>query len=47
MELADSLSLSVVAEYAETEEEKVVIHRMGCNQYQGYLYSPAVPLAQA
>ena len=44
VELADSLSLLVVAEYVETSEEKEMLHKMGCNCYQGYLYSPAVPL---
>ena len=32
----------VVAEYVETEEEREALHEIGCNCYQGYLYSPAV-----
>lgn len=44
VELADSLSLLVIAEYVENEEEKQILHEMGCNCYQGFLYSPAVPL---
>ena len=47
VELADSLSLMVVAEFVETSEEKELLHKMGCNIYQGYLYSPAVPLEEA
>ena len=46
IELADSLSLSIVAEFVETEEERDILHKMGCNGYQGWLYSPAVPLEE-
>ncbi len=41
-QLADSLSLKVLAEYVETEEERTVLHEIGCDLYQGWLYSPAV-----
>jgi lactose/cellobiose-specific phosphotransferase system IIC component len=41
--LSKSLYFSIVAEYVETEEQKYKLHRLGCDQYQGYLYSPAVP----
>ena len=40
--LAESLQLSLLAEYVETEEEKEALHEIGCDLYQGYLYSPAV-----
>ena len=40
--LAESLHLSLLAEYVETEEEKEALHEIGCDLYQGYLYSPAV-----
>ena len=40
--LAASLNLTVLAEYVETEEEREVLHEIGCDVYQGYLYSPAV-----
>ena len=40
--LASSLDLLVVAEYVETEEERNTLHEIGCDCYQGYLYSPAV-----
>jgi EAL domain-containing protein (putative c-di-GMP-specific phosphodiesterase class I) len=46
VELAESLSLQVIAEFVETVEEKELLHQMGCDQYQGYLYSPAVPLVE-
>lgn len=40
--LAKSLNLSVIAEFVETEEQKEALHEIGCDIYQGYLYSPAV-----
>lgn len=43
--LSSTLSLLVLAEYVETEEEREVLHEIGCDRYQGYLYSPAVFIA--
>ncbi|MBQ9493328.1 MAG: PTS sugar transporter subunit IIC/EAL domain-containing protein [Oscillibacter sp.] len=40
--LADSLNLTVLAEYVETEAQRETLHHIGCDCYQGYLYSPAV-----
>ena len=40
--LASSLGMEIIAEYVETEEQRDVLHELGCNCYQGYLYSPAV-----
>ena len=40
--LSSSLNLTVLAEYVETEEEKEILHQIGCDCYQGYLYSPGV-----
>ena len=40
--LAASLNLEVLAEYVETEEQRAVLHEIGCDHYQGYLFSPAV-----
>lgn len=40
--LASSIDLMVLAEFVETEEQKEALHEIGCNCYQGYLYSPAV-----
>ncbi len=42
--LASSLELMVVAEYVETAEQRDILREIGCNCYQGYLYSPAVYL---
>ncbi|MBR3640976.1 MAG: EAL domain-containing protein, partial [Oscillibacter sp.] len=45
-QLADSLNLSVLAEYVETAEQRDLLHEIGCDCYQGYLYSPAVPIRE-
>lgn len=42
--LADSLGFSVLAEYVESRENQVALERIGCLRYQGYLYSPAIPI---
>lgn len=42
--LGRSLDFVVMAEYVETEEIRSLLQRLGCSLYQGYLYSPAVPL---
>ena len=42
--LSGSLSLPVIAEFVETAEQREILHKIGCDCYQGYLYSPAVPL---
>ena len=42
--LSSTLNLTVIAECVETEEERDILHEIGCDNYQGYLYSPAVYL---
>ncbi len=42
--LASTLNLIVLAEYVETEEQRDILHEIGCDYYQGYLYSPAIYL---
>jgi len=44
--LAHSLRLKVVAEGVETNEQLHLLQQLGCDQYQGYQFSPAVPAAQ-
>ena len=42
--LAQSLGLSVIAEGVETAEQCAQLLRFGCECYQGYLYSKALPI---
>ena len=44
--LAHSLHLKVVAEGVETQEQLDLLKALGCDQYQGYCFSPAVPAAK-
>ena len=45
--LAHSLGMKVVAEGVETAEQLDFLKTNGCDEIQGYLFSPAVPAAQA
>ncbi len=44
--LAHGLHLKVIAEGVESEEQLGILRRMGCDQYQGFYRSAAVPAAQ-
>lgn len=44
--LSDSLGVSALAEYVETEQQREMLEKLGCTNYQGYLYSPAIPIDQ-
>jgi diguanylate cyclase (GGDEF)-like protein len=41
--LANSLGLTVIAEGVETEAQRELLAGMGCHNYQGYLFSQALP----
>ncbi len=41
--LANKLDFHIIAEYVETEEQKERLMELGCEIYQGYLYSKALP----
>ncbi|MEW6559478.1 MAG: EAL domain-containing protein [Pseudomonadota bacterium] len=43
MSMAKALHLSVVAEGVETQEQAEFLRQLGCEAYQGWLFSPAVP----
>ena len=44
--LARGLNLKVVAEGVESEAQAAALRRLGCDQAQGFLYSPPVPAQQ-
>jgi diguanylate cyclase (GGDEF)-like protein len=44
--LAHSLQLKVVAEGVETPAQLAALRALGCDQYQGYHFSPALPPAE-
>jgi diguanylate cyclase (GGDEF)-like protein len=41
--LSRAMGLSLLAEGVETEEQRVCLAGLGCDAYQGYLFSPPVP----
>lgn len=46
MSLCRLLDVKPVAEGVETEEQLAWLQKHGCREFQGFLYSPAVPRAQ-
>lgn len=42
--MAKNLGLKVMAEGVETEDQRVFLDQLGSDAYQGYLFSPALPL---
>ncbi|MET0333501.1 MAG: EAL domain-containing protein [Rhizobacter sp.] len=43
VKLAQALGLKVVAEGVETEQQKEILRRLGCNELQGYLFAKPMP----
>jgi EAL domain-containing protein (putative c-di-GMP-specific phosphodiesterase class I) len=46
VQLARALNMRIVAEYVETWEQQAALEELGCDAFQGYLYSPALPATQ-
>ncbi|MGD9560316.1 MAG: EAL domain-containing protein, partial [Oscillospiraceae bacterium] len=46
VKMGQSMGFEVLAEYVETEAQRDKLKELGCHLYQGYLYSPAIPLAE-
>ena len=42
VQLARALKMRVIAEYVETREQQELLAKLGCDAFQGYLYSPAL-----
>ncbi|MFT3849988.1 MAG: EAL domain-containing protein [Propionivibrio sp.] len=42
VQLGRALGIQVVAEYVETREQQLALEELGCDAFQGYLYSPAL-----
>jgi diguanylate cyclase len=45
IQMAHALELTVVAEGVETEDQRQILLGMGCDQFQGYLFSKPLPAA--
>ena len=46
LSLSQALGLPVIAEGVETEDQRQCLARMGCNAFQGYLFSRPLPIDQ-
>ena len=44
--LAHSLRINVIAEGVETEEQRAILARQACDQYQGYYFSKPLPASE-
>lgn len=43
--LGQSLNFQIIAEYVESKKARDMLIGLGCSVFQGYFYSPAIPLA--
>ena len=44
--MARALDLEVIAEGVETEAQRTLLAGLGCDAYQGYLFSAAIPIKE-
>ena len=42
VQLAQALGMKVIAEGVETEPQRAFLHELGCDEFQGFLYAPAL-----
>lgn len=42
VQLAQAMGLTVIAEGVETEPQRAFLHTLGCHEFQGFLYAPAL-----
>ncbi len=42
VQLAQALGMKVIAEGVETEPQRAFLHALGCDEFQGFLYAPAL-----
>ena len=45
--LCASLQIEIIVEYVESERQRNILQQLGCSQFQGYLYSAALPASAA
>lgn len=43
-QMASRMNIDIIAEFVEKKEQQKLLESMGCYKYQGYLFSPAVPV---
>jgi EAL domain-containing protein (putative c-di-GMP-specific phosphodiesterase class I) len=44
--IANARNMTTTAEGVETEQQKEILHNLGCTEMQGYLFSPPRPAAE-
>ena len=47
IDMAHNMGLKVIAEGVETSEQLAFLRKLGCDEMQGFLFSPPVPVAEA
>jgi EAL domain-containing protein (putative c-di-GMP-specific phosphodiesterase class I) len=44
--IAAASKMTTIAEGVETEQQRNLLHILGCTEMQGFLFSPAIPAAE-